>query len=155
MKNSIRLIMLVAAIFLFAGTATAAQRKRNGSAQREQLAEKQAKHIAEKLCFSPEVSEKFIATYLECQKETWGARTVKNRTRNKSLTEAQTDSLLRSRFDHSQKLLDIRKKYYDEYSKFLSAKQIKRVYEMEEQMMKRFVRKADKKKSTAGNRKKR
>ncbi|MDE6756144.1 MAG: hypothetical protein K2J66_03260, partial [Muribaculaceae bacterium] len=80
---------------------------------------------------------------------------VRNRTRNKSLTEAQTDSLLRSRFDHSQKLLEIRKKYYDEYSKFLSAKQIKRVYEMEEQMMKRFVRKADKKKSTAGNRKKR
>lgn len=33
--------------------------------------------------------------------------------------------------ERDQKLLDLRKKYYNEYSKFLTQKQIDRIYQME------------------------
>lgn len=43
-----------------------------------------------------------------------------------------------SRFDRSQKILDLRKKYYAIYSTFLTQKQISRVYEIERDMMRRL-----------------
>lgn len=38
---------------------------------REQLAETQAKHIAEALAFDEQTAAKFVETYCECQKEIW------------------------------------------------------------------------------------
>lgn len=138
-------MLLVAAVIAFTGTATAQQHKGNGRMNREQFVEKQARHIAEDLKLSPETTEKFIATYKECQKETWASHPRRGDRRKQNLTDAQTDSLLRAQFDHSQKLLDIRKKYYEEYSKFLTPTQIKRVYDMENRMMKKFFDRAGKK----------
>ena len=57
MKNLFRLMLLVTALLAFTPTADAQNDK--GSQRRirrEQLAEKQAKHIAEKLSLSPELS---------------------------------------------------------------------------------------------------
>lgn len=138
MKNLIRIMLLVTAVFAFTCTASAQNRRGGERISREQLAEKQAKHIAEELALSSEVSEKFIATYLKCQQEVWALGPRQGRQGKDSKTEAQTESDIQSRFDRSQKLLDIRKKYYAEYSKFLTAKQIDRVYKMEHQMMKRL-----------------
>lgn len=138
MKNLIRIMLLVTAVFAFTCTASAQNRRGGERISREQLAEKQAKHIAEELALSSEVSEKFIATYLKCQQEVWALGPRQGRQGKDSKTESQTESEIQSRFDRSQKLLDIRKKYYAEYSKFLTAKQIDRVYKMEHQMMKRI-----------------
>ncbi len=138
MKNLIRIMLLVTAVFAFTCTASAQNRRGGERISREQLAEKQAKHIAEELALSSEVSEKFIATYLKCQQEVWALGPRQGRQGKDSKTESQTESEIQSRFDRSQKLLDIRKKYYAEYSKFLTAKQIDRVYKMEHQMMKRL-----------------
>ena len=41
----------------------------------------------------------------------------------------------------SEKILNIRQKYYKKYSQFLTQQQIQRVYELERQMMKRFAQK--------------
>lgn len=138
MKNLIRIMMLVTALFAFAVTTSAQHRRGGERLSREQLAEKQAKHIAEELAFPEEISDKFIATYLKCQQEIWALGPRRDRRRKRSMTESQTDSVIQSRFDHSQKLLDIRRNYYAEYSKFLTAKQIERVYELEQQMTKRL-----------------
>ena len=138
MKNLIRIMLLVTAVFAFTCTASAQHRRGGERISREQLAEKQAKHIAEELALSSEVSEKFIATYLKCQQEVWALGPRQGRPGKGAMSESQTDSEIQSRFDRSQKLLDIRKKYYAEYSKFLTAKQIDRVYKMEHQMMKRL-----------------
>lgn len=43
-----------------------------------------------------------------------------------------------NRFDHSKRILAIREKYYEEYSKFLSQKEIEQVYELERQAMRRL-----------------
>ncbi|MDE6151407.1 MAG: hypothetical protein K2G12_05405, partial [Prevotella sp.] len=66
-----------------------------------------------------------------------------NKSRGKGsadMTDAEVEQALKGRFEHSQKILDIRQKYYKEYSKFLSQKQIKRVYEIEKQMKTRLAR---------------
>ena len=94
---------------------------------REQLAETQAKHIARELAFDDNLSTQFVTTYCECQKEVWalGPRSGK-------------DCSMQERFDRSQKLLDIRQKYYRLYSRFLTDRQIENVYKLERRMMHRM-----------------
>ena len=77
---------------------------------REQLAETQAKYI-----------------FCNCKKEVWaiGPRSGK-------------DCSLQERFDRSQKLLDIRQKYYRLYREFLTDRQIENVYKLERRMMHRM-----------------
>lgn len=142
MRNLIRIMLLMTAMFAFTCTASAQHRRGGERISREQLAEKQARHIAEKLALTSEASEKFIATYLKCQQEVWALGPRQGRLGKGTMTESQTDSVIQSRFEHSQKLLNIRKKYYAEYGKFLTAKQIERVYELERQMMKRLSQRA-------------
>ena len=43
-------------------------------------------------------------------------------------TDADVDKMMRDRFKQSRKMLDIREKYYDEFRKFLSPKQVEKVY---------------------------
>ena len=45
----------------------------------------------------------------------------------------------------SEKILNIRQKYYKKYSQFLTQQQIQRVYEIERQMMKRFAQRGSRK----------
>ena len=45
----------------------------------------------------------------------------------------------------SEKILNIRQKYYKKYSQFLTQQQIQRVYEIERQMRKRFAQKGPRK----------
>lgn len=94
---------------------------------REQLAETQAKYIARELALDDNLSSQFATTYCECQKEIWalGPRSGK-------------DCSMQERFDRSQKLLDIRQKYYRLYSRFLTDRQIENVYKLERRMMHRM-----------------
>ncbi|MBD9160321.1 MAG: hypothetical protein EGP67_03240 [Bacteroidales bacterium] len=94
---------------------------------REQLAETQAKYIARELALDDNLSSQFVTTYCECQKEIWalGPRSGK-------------DCSMQERFDRSQKLLDIRQKYYRLYSRFLTDRQIENVYKLERRMMHRM-----------------
>ena len=110
---------------------------------REQLAEKQAQHISHDLGLDEKTSARFIDTYIQCQKEVWalGPRLKKD----KVASDAQTEQQLKRRFEMSEKILDIRQKYYKKYSQFLTQQQIQRVYELERQMMKRFAQKGSKK----------
>lgn len=60
-------------------------------------------------------------------------------------TDAQTEQEIKQRFEMSEKILNIRQKYYKKYSQFLSQQQIQRVYELERQMMKRFTQRGSRK----------
>lgn len=104
-----------------------------------EMAQKQAIRIADILEITDETRDRFIATFVNCQQEIWslnkGSRKDKKAT---SLTDEQADSLIRARFDHAQRMLDARRRYYDEYRKFLTPCQINRVYELERNMMKQL-----------------
>ena len=127
--------MLVAA--LFAMPQTYAQGNKDKRINREELAKVQAHHIARELAFDDEVTQKFVDAYCRCQQEKWALGPKANAA---SDTDGSAEDDIEARFDHSQKILDLRRKYYKEYSTFLTQKQIKRVYEIEKQMMRRLAK---------------
>ena len=57
------------------------------------------------------------------------------------MADAQVDKAIKADFAQGRKILDIREKYYKAYSKFLTPKQMQRVYDMERQDMQRFAKK--------------
>ena len=91
----------------------------------------------EQLAFSDDVTAKFVSVFCQQQQEIWALAPRLGR-----MAAATDEEQIQQRFDRSEKILAIRKKYYKEYSQFLTQAQIKRVYEIERQTMKRFAKKA-------------
>lgn len=148
MKHIIR--TLVIAITMTASCATAFAQKspsrhpdRKQRISREQLAEVQAKHIAGELAFSDAVTERFVKTYCDCQKEIW-ALGPRQRPYKQGMSEQENGERIKQRFAMSEKILNIRQKYYKEYSKFLTQTQIEKVYEQERKMMNRLAKRGQK-----------
>ena len=147
MKKFFRILMLAAVALMACYGTIYAQNGNRQRLTREELAEKQARYIADEMVMDDTVTERFVETFCRFQKEIWalGPRTGRDSLRNASAgTDTETEQEIKARFEHSQKILDIRKKYYKEYSEFLTQKQIKRVYELERQMMNRLASKRGK-----------
>lgn len=53
-------------------------------------------------------------------------------------TDAEVDKMMRERFAQSRKMLDIREKYYDEFRKFLSPKQVQKIFDQGQQHKGKF-----------------
>lgn len=140
-RSIIKALFLTVIMAAFCGIAYA-QKSDKQRMSREQLAEVQARHIAQQLAFDDETTAKFVDTYSRCQKEIWTLVPLKKGVRGTAKTDTETEEAIESRFERSQKLLDIRKKYYKEYSEFLTPKQIQRVYSLEKSMMGRLGKKA-------------
>ena len=143
MKNIIRLLLLVVTFTAFSFTAMAQNYGKANKQRltREQLAEVQARHIAKDLAFDEATSKRFIKTYCNYQQEEWALGPRVKPQRGKQ-SDGQTEQTLKDRFAHSQKILDLRKKYYGIYSEFLTQSQIERVYQLERQMMLRLAKRA-------------
>ena len=77
-----------------------------------------------------------------------------NGKKRSEMTDAEIDTMLKNRFKQSRKLLDLREKYYGEYRKFLSARQVQRVYELEKQDFKKFASQAAKNKKAPARKRK-
>ena len=146
MEKIIRTLLL-AVMMTACCVTTNAQDKGKQRISREQLAEAQARHIAQQLAFDDETTAKFVDTYSRCQKEVWSLAPRKRVGKGASKNDRETEEAIEERFDRSQKLLNIRKKYYKEYSKFLTPKQIQRVYSIEKNMMKRLGKNANRRKN--------
>ena len=149
MKKIFNVMMLVIAMTMFTVNSFAQAPNNKQRLTREQLSEKQAKYIANNLALDDETTAKFINTYTQCQKEIWALgprsrRNGNNNGRNGNNNEEQIGQNIKKRFEMSEKILDIRQKYYKEYSKFMTQKQIQRVYEIEKNMMKRFAQRKGK-----------
>ena len=135
MKGIIRLLFWVVALTTFCGTVSAQTGKQRLT--REQLAEVQAKHIAKEMAMDDATSQRFIDTFCQFQRDIW-ALGPRPKQPHSQMTDEETEQALKNRFAHSQKILDLRQKYYGIYSEFLTQKQIRRVYELERQMMDRL-----------------
>lgn len=101
---------------------------------REELAVKQAGYISRELAFDEETSKKFKEAYCNFQQELWAL----GPSLGKPKSENPTEDEMKQRFERSQKILDLRRKYYAIYSTFLTQKQISRMYEIERDMMRRL-----------------
>ena len=142
MKKIFNVMMLVIAMTMFTVNSFAQAPNKKQRLTREQLSEKQAKYIASDLALDDETTARFINTYTQCQKEIWALGSRPRRDDNNN--EEQIGQNIKKRFEMSEKILDIRQKYYKEYSKFLTQKQIQRVYKIEKNMMKRFAQRKGK-----------
>ena len=101
--------------------------------RRQQMAETQARHIARQVPLNDKKTARFIPVYCRKQQEIWALAPQRRRQRRTENDEAQAD--IEARFSRSEKVLAIRKKYYKEYRRFLTPKEIERVYELEKQLM--------------------
>ena len=112
---------------------------------REQMAETQARHIAADLNLDGSTYDRFVETYKKYKNELWQTAPKRNRKdgRKASETEEQAAEKMRLRFERSQKVLDIRNKYYKEFSKFLTQKQIELMYDKERKIMQRLKQRHD------------
>ena len=133
MKSLMKINMVALMVFAFCTIGMAQNEKQRMS--REQLAEKQAKHIAQELSFDEATTQRFIETYCACQQEVWA---LGPRQKAEPATDEEAEQAIKERFERSQAVLDLREKYYEEYSKYLTQKQIFRVYELEHQAMDRL-----------------
>ena len=141
MKCITRLLLLVVSLTVFSSTISAQGSKQRLS--RKQLAEVQAKHIAKEMAMNDTTSRRFIKTFCQFQQEIW-ALGPRPKQSHSQMTDEETGQALKARFAHSQKILDLRQKYYVIYSEFLTQKRIRRVYELERQMMERLSKRSKK-----------
>ncbi|MCR4736751.1 MAG: hypothetical protein K5846_01160 [Bacteroidales bacterium] len=139
--KKLHIIILLISALLICGTSVTAQNNDKQKMTREQLAEAQARHIAQdaSLVFNDAVTKQFIQTYCAYQKEIWalGPRIPEV---TDSMTDEEVDRILKSRFERSEKILAIREKYYKKYSEFLTPKQVQRVFELDRTMVRRLAK---------------
>lgn len=139
MKRFFGILMMVIAMMTVTTSVCAQASNQKQRLSREQLAEKQAQYISRNLGLDEKTNAKFIETYTDYQKEVWALGPHLRYKKGEMKTDAQTEQEIKHRFEMSEKILNIRQKYYKKYSQFLSQQQIQRVYELERQMMKRFA----------------
>lgn len=141
MKRFFRILLLAVVIASISGNAWS-QNENKQRLTREELAEVQAKHIAKEISMDEAIGKRFVETFCRCQKEIWALGSRKNyRAKPINTTEEETKQNIKERFEHSKRILDIRQKYYEEYSNFMTQKQIKKVYMLERKIMNRLANK--------------
>ena len=106
----------------------------------EQIIQMQSQRIVDELGLDDKTAAIFAEVYKKYMKEMDDLRKqympVKSDFKKdkpsmpKSLTDAEVDKMMRNRFTQARKMLDIREKYYNEFRKFLSAKQVQKVFDM-------------------------
>lgn len=133
MKQIFKTMMITVIMVIIAGTVMAQDKKQH--ANREQLAELQARHIAAQLALDDATTAKYVATFCDCQKEIWA---LGPRIKRSEITDENADAAIKQRFDRSQQILSIRQKYYEKYRKFMTPKQIDRAYQLEKKAMQRL-----------------
>lgn len=136
MKNIIKVLALAIAMITI-NASTYAQKDERQRMTREQLAKAQARFIAYEMAMDDTTATQFVETFCQFQKDIW-ALGPRPKRETSLLSDKEAEQAMHERFAHSQKILDLRKKYYLKYCKFLTPQQIERVYELEKGMMNRL-----------------
>lgn len=145
MKSFLRIILLTVTMATFC-VSTYAQKSDRQRMTREQLAEFQAEYIAKELEMDDMTTQQFTRPSANSRK-IFGRSVLVPRKIFQLVRTKKQNQAIKERFAHSQKILNLRQKYYEEYSKFLSQKQIGRVYELERKMMDHLFHRSQKEKS--------
>lgn len=143
MKNIIKVVVLIVAM-MASNANLYAQKVEQQRITREQLAETQAQFIANEMAMDDETTRQFVETFCQFQKEIWALGPRPKREKS-HLSDKEAEQAMNERFAHSQKILDLHKKYYLKYSKFLTPTQIEKVYVLERRMMNRLFQRSQNK----------
>ena len=143
MKNIIKVVVLIVAM-MASNANLYAQKVEQQRITREQLAETQAQFIANEMAMDDETTRQFVETFCQFQKEIWALGPRPKREKS-HLSDKEAEQAMNERFAHSQKILDLRKKYYLKYSKFLTPTQIEKVYVLVRRIMNRLFQRSQNK----------
>lgn len=130
---------LFAIIVMVSGSSAYAQNNnpKKKRISREELAVKQAKYITSEMALDDATAAKFEEAYCNFQREVWALGPRGGRKTNQA--NGQT---MEQRLEHSQRILDLRKKYYKIYQGFMTERQIDQAYRLEKRMKNRIQNKA-------------
>lgn len=137
------------ALLTFASSAVYAQKPqfKNNQLTPEQRTEMRAKRMARQMGLDSATTLRFTDTYRKYQAERRALRPQKPAAADKNtqagksqqprqqLTEEQLQQRFKDNFERRQKALDLQKKYYKEFGKYLSQQQIASFYKMDENGM--------------------
>lgn len=143
-------LLMGSQVALFAQEAKKQERKRP---TQEQMLQMQCNQIIKSLALDDATAAKFAPVYKKYMEEmravhkmgqpqkaerkadgdkTAENKNVDNRLAPKPLpTDAEVEAGIKARFAQSRKMLDVRENYYNEFRKFLSPKQIQKMYSLE------------------------
>lgn len=158
-----KFIYVMMAVLLMGSQAISAQNKEHkaGNKQRptaEQMMQRQTNQMAKALMLDDATTAKFTPVYENYLKELRDCRMMnrKERTKDKSAeakqaakpvpTDAEIEKQIKDRFAQSRKILDVREKYYNEFRKFLTPKQIMKIYQTEKNNANKFRKEFDRRK---------
>ena len=129
MKNLIRFCML-AVVMMTVSVNTFAQKAERRQEGAKPSAEGRAQQIAKEIALDDATTKKFVEVYSQYKNEmrTLGSRSQQGRG---TRSDAETKQAMKENLDREQKVLDLRKKYHEEFSKFLTPKQLEKVYELD------------------------
>ena len=135
------LVMMVVAVLMGTQVMNAQdkseQGKRHGRKRMtmEQMVNMQANKIIGDLGLDDKTSAKFMDVYKkymtemnDLRKEYMPKRPEPGKAPSMP-TDAEVDKMMRDKFTLGRKMLDVREKYYDEFRKFLSPKQVQKIYD--------------------------
>lgn len=160
--------VLLAALLMGSQLTLSAQNKENKEKKErptpEQMVKIQTDQMVKSLMLDDAVATKFTPVYEKYLKDLRECRMMNHRPRaNKGATQsaqagseapaakpAPTDAeiakQIKDQFAQSRKMLDIREKYYNDFSKILSQKQIMKIYQMEKSNANKFKKEFDRRK---------
>lgn len=132
--HTMKHILLLFTVFIATFAASPAMAQKNGKGSQQRIA-----HMAQILQLDDATAATFYSVYGHYRQEMKAARQKYHRIKPPKnqdgtpsrLTDEQVKRNIENSFDLSQSILDIRKKYYKEFQKILSPRQIERLYELE------------------------
>ena len=165
-ENDIFLNVVLAALLLGSQMTLSAQNRDNKEKKQrptqEQMMQMQTNQIVKTLMLDDATAAKFTPVYEKYLKELRECRMMNHKPRAEKaqgtsatdkkdaprpvMTDEQIATMLRNQFAQSRKMLDIREKYYNEFSKILSQKQIMKIYQQEKSNMNKFRKEFDRRK---------
>ena len=154
-----KFIYLLMATLLMGSQTLSAQNKNNKDNKErptpEQMVQRQANQMVKTLMLDDATAAKFTPVYENYLKELRDCRMMnrKGRTKDKSAearqtpkpvpTDAEIEKQIKDQFAQSRKILDVREKYYNEFRKILSPKQIMKIYQTEKSNANKFRKEFD------------
>ena len=135
------LVMMVVAVLMGTQVMNAQNQDEQGKKRghkrmtMEQMVNMQGNKIVDELGLDDKTSAKFMDVYKkymtemnDLRKEYMPKRPEPGKAPSMP-TDDEVDKMMRDKFKVGRKMLDIREKYYDEFRKFLSPKQVQKIYD--------------------------
>lgn len=136
-----KIVYLIALLFVIGGQMGLYAQNGKNTKQRltpEQRVERQVEQVCKSLMLDDATTAKFSVVYKQylkdlqaCSKPKGESKAFAPKKLEKPLTDEQIEKQIEARFAKSRKILDIRERYYKEFKKVLTPRQIQKVYSLE------------------------